>query len=115
IEDVFIKDMKVTRTLKFAITINMRYSQTAEAPKSETTPIFKDIRIENFTCANSPDALEILGLKESHVENVLLKNVTITSQRGAKLDYATNFTRDNVKITNSTGEQWTMTNTTERN
>lgn len=115
IEDVFVKDMKVTSTKKVAITINMRYTNTTEAPKGETTPVFKDIRIENFACENSPQALEILGLIESRVENVALKDVTITAKSGAKLEYVTGFSRENVKITASGGgEAWAISETTER-
>lgn len=113
IEDVMVRHMTVTNTLKFAITINMRYTTTAEAPRGETTPVFKDIRIEDFTCASAPAALEILGLNESHVENVSLKNVTIKAKSGAKLEYVTNFARENVTITPASGEAWMMTNTTE--
>jgi polygalacturonase len=113
IEDVCIKDMKVTSTRKIAITINMRYTSTAEAAKGETTPVFKDVRIENFTCSSSPQALEVLGLRESSVENVVLKDVTITSRQGAKLEFVKGFSRENVKITVASGEVWTMSDTTE--
>jgi polygalacturonase len=114
VEDVFVRNMTITSTKKIAITINMRYTATQEAPKSETTPVFKDIRIENVTCQSAPQALEILGLNESRVENVFLKDVTINAQRGAKLEYVTNFARENVKITAASGEAWTMSNTTEK-
>jgi polygalacturonase len=113
IEDVYIRNMAVTSTKQFAITINMRYTTTAEAPFGETTPVFKDIRIENFTCGTSKQALEILGLKESRVENVVLKDVTIGALTGAKLEYVNGFTRDNVKITPVSGQAWTMTETVE--
>ncbi len=113
IEDVFIRNMTITSALRFAITINMRYTTMPEAPKSETTPVFKDIRIENVTCKSAPQAIEILGLTESRVENVILKDVTINATRGARLEFVTGFSRDNVKITPASGEAWTITNTTE--
>jgi hypothetical protein len=46
------------------------------------------------------------------VEDVFLKDVTIAAQRGARLEYVTNLVRDNVKITPTGGDAWTMTNVT---
>jgi polygalacturonase len=108
IEDVYVRNMTVTSALRYAITINMRYTQTAEAPKGETTPVFKNIRVEDFVCKNVPQAMEILGLKESPVEDVVLKNVTITATRGARLEYVTGLMRENVQVTAASGEAWMM-------
>ncbi len=113
IEDVYVRHMTVTSARQFAITINMRYTQTTEAPPSETTPLFRNIRIEDVTCRNAPAALEILGLNESRIENVYLKDVTINATRGARLEYVTHFVRDNVTITPSNGAAWTLTHVTE--
>ena len=108
IEDVMVRNMTVTSTRQFAITINMRYTQTAEAAVSETTPVFRNIRVENFTCGNSGQVLEILGLKESRVEDVVLKDVTIHAVRGARLEYVNGLVRENVKVTAGSGEGWGM-------
>ncbi len=106
IEDVYIKNMTVTRTLKYAITIDMEYTGTTAAPKSETTPVFKDIRIEDFKCDAAPQAIYIVGLAESNVENVILKNVAIKADKGAHVDYVTGLTRENVTLAPRTGEAW---------
>jgi polygalacturonase len=106
IEDVYVRNITVNRTLKYAITIDMRYTQTAEAPKSETTPVFKNIRIEDFKCEASPQAIYIMGLVESNVENVILKNISIKADRGGHLEYVNGVTRENVVITPRTGEVW---------
>jgi polygalacturonase len=108
IEDVLVRNMTVTSTRQFAITINMRYTQTTEAAVSETTPVFRNIRIEDFTCGSSAQAMEILGLNESRVENVFLKDVTIAATRGARLEYVTGLLRENVKVMAGSGEGWTL-------
>jgi polygalacturonase len=112
IEDVFVRNMTVTRTLKYAITIDMKYTQTAEAPLSETTPVFKDIRIEDFKCAAAPQAIYIVGLAESNVENVILRNVAIQADKGAHVEYVTGLTRANVTLSPKTGEAWDMKDVT---
>ena len=113
IEDVYIRNMAVTSTNQYGITIDMRYTQTAEAPFGETTPVFKNIRIENFTCGNSKQALYVMGLNESRVENVVLKDVTIKAGKGAHLEYVNGFTRENVQITPASGAEWELVNATE--
>jgi polygalacturonase len=108
IEDVYIRNITTTRTLKYAITIDMKYTTAPEAPFSETTPVFKNIAIENFTCEAAPQAIWIVGLPESRVENVSLKNVTIKADKGAHLEYLTGLTRENVTITPKSGQPWDM-------
>jgi len=113
IEDVYIRNMAVTSTNQYGITIDMRYTQTAEAPLGETTPVFRNIRIENFTCNNSKQALYVMGLNESRVENVVLKDISIKAAKGAHLEYINGFTRENVKITPTSGPDWELVNATE--
>ena len=82
IEDVFIKNMQVTSTKQYGITIDMLYTRTPEAAKSETTPVFKNIRIEDFHLQlRLPQGIYIMGLNESNVENVILKNITIKGDK----------------------------------
>jgi hypothetical protein len=107
------KNITVKSTRQTAILITLRYGKAVpETPKNETTPIAKDFWIENLTAENCPTAISFLGLNESHIENINLKNVTIKSVRGATVDYVDGLTRDNVTITPSTGEAWTITNST---
>jgi hypothetical protein len=47
------------------------------------------------------------------VENVFLKDVTIKAAKGAHLEYVNGFTRENVKITPASGQEWELVNATE--
>jgi len=113
IENIYIRNITTTRTLKYAITIDMFYSKTAPAPKSETTPVFKNIRIENFTCENAPQAIYVMGLPESPVENLTLKNITIKGDKGAHLEQIRGLTRENVTVTPKMGEAWEIKDVTD--
>ena len=108
IEDVLVKKMAVTRTQKYAITIDMKYTQTPDAPFSETTPLFKDIRIEDFSCDAAPQAIYVMGLNESRVQNVALRRITIKADRGATLENVDGLTRDHVELTVRTGQPWEL-------
>ena len=108
VEDVYFRNITTNHTAKYAITIDMMYSRTEPAAKSETTPVFKDIRIENFSCGSSPEALYVMGLQESPVQNLVLKNVALSADKGARLQYVDGLVRDNVAVQASTGDAWEM-------
>jgi hypothetical protein len=91
----------------------MKYTAAPEAPRSETTPVFKNIRIENFTCEAAPQAIYVVELTESHVDGVSFKNISIKSDRGAHLEFVDGLMRDNAKLTPKTGEAWDLKIVTE--
>src|SRR5206468_167631 len=80
--------------LKTAITINMYYME--KPPKGQTlatmdipaqpvgegTPIFRDIHISNVTAKLCQNAGEIIGLPESPVLGLEMKNVSIEAEKG---------------------------------
>jgi polygalacturonase len=114
IENVFVRNVTTNKTLRYAITIDMMYSRTQPAPKSETTPEIRNVYIDGFTCEQSPQAIYIMGLEESPVENVTLKNIKVTGDKGARVENVVGFTRENVNVTAKTGETWTIQNVKEK-
>jgi|GEM_PF-4628593 len=50
-------------------------------------PIFKDITVEDLHCESARTAIVLRGLAQSHVENVNLKNVSITATEGADVSF----------------------------
>jgi len=61
--------------------------QTA-APVTRLTPHFHNIRIENVKSVNGQSAGVIVGLPESHVTDIELKNVNIQAAKGFQIGYA---------------------------
>jgi polygalacturonase len=59
------------------------------APVTRLTPHFHNIRIENVKSVNSDWAGVIVGLPESPVVDIVLKNVSIRAKRGLQIAYAT--------------------------
>ena len=68
-----------------------------EEPMAEHTPRFHDILIENLTATNAKNAMQIVGLPESPVKGLTLKNVKITADRGMVARYA-DIVEENVEI-----------------
>jgi polygalacturonase len=57
-------------------------------PVQRLTPHFHNIRIENVRSVNSPWAGVIVGLPESPVIDIVLKNVSIQATKGLQIGYA---------------------------
>jgi polygalacturonase len=67
-------------------------------PVTDTTPIFRNIRIANVTATSTTHAGLIVGLPESLVSDVVLENVHITAQEGLTIANAKGVQLKNVKI-----------------
>jgi polygalacturonase len=84
-------DMK---DVKNAIIISEYYpnvlppANEAPQPVGRLTPHFHDITIENVTATGSDVAGAIVGLPESPVQNVVLRNVNLSAKTGLTIGYA---------------------------
>jgi polygalacturonase len=72
-------------------------------PVGRLTPRFHDISIENVTATGSSSAGTIVGLPESPVLGLTMKNVHIAARTGLSIAYAT-VAMDDVVVTPATGE-----------
>jgi polygalacturonase len=102
-KDITMQDVKV------AILITEYYPHAA--PEGEVlaeavqrlTPKFHDITIENVTATGSGSAGTIVGLPESPVLGLTMKNVHIAAKTGMSIAYAT-VAMDDVVVTPETGD-----------
>jgi polygalacturonase len=82
----------------------------AAAPVQRLTPHFHDIHISNVKSTGSPTAGVIVGLPESPVYDLTLKNVSISAKVGMKIAYSkADF--ENVHVTVDAGEPLTISPT----
>jgi hypothetical protein len=85
----------------------------AEAPPvSEETPGFRNIYIEDVLAKDVKTAIYFNGLPEMKIQNVNLKNITMSGERGAIIRQTNGLTVENVNII-SKGEAWTIAPTVE--
>ena len=68
-------------------------------PVDETTPEFRDIYIENVVCRNANRALFFNGLPEKPIENIFLKNISISAEYPSEFHNCKNIQKVNV-VTN---------------
>jgi polygalacturonase len=78
-------------------------AEVPSMPVTRLTPMFHDITIENVTATNSGNSGSIVGLPESPVLNLTLKNVHISGKTGMLIAYA-KVTTDDLTVTAATGE-----------
>ena len=93
VKNLVFRDLTM-KDVKNAIVISEYYPRimptegVEAAPVGRLTPHFSDITIENVTATGSKSAGAIVGLPESPVKNVVLKNVKISAQKGLTIGYA---------------------------
>jgi polygalacturonase len=115
VSDISFKDITM-EDVKFAILVSEYYpkiypeGEVAAAPVQRLTPHFHGITIENVKAVGSLTAGVIVGLPESPVVDITLKNVDIAAKTGMKIAYA-NVVLDNVTVTAEEGEAITVSPT----
>ncbi len=106
-KDITMEDVKTSILISEYYPKALPEGDVATEPITRLTPFFHDITIENVKSVNSPWAGVIVGLPESPVKNVVLKNVSIQAKKGMQIAYAT-VTGTNVEIKADEGQAITV-------
>jgi len=75
----------------------------APQPVTRLTPHFHNIVLENVTATGGEMAGAIVGLPEAPVDDVVLRNVTLSGKTGLSIGYA-NVVLEKVKVTADQGD-----------
>jgi polygalacturonase len=108
VSNITYKDITM-ENVKIAIYITEYYAsrdpegEVPAEPVTRLTPKFHDITLENVTSTGSGTAASIVGLPESPVLGLTLKNVHLAGTKGMSIAYA-KVTLDNVTVKADTGE-----------
>jgi polygalacturonase len=112
VENIFISDVEMINIPTQAISFNLYYSgrsasedleagENGQAPKllpvTEETPQFKNITIKNVNCKGAMLGIQLQGLPEMNLENVVLENIRMEAENGMTCGDA-----KNIKIKNLT-------------
>lgn len=79
-------------------------------PADETTPQFKDIHIKDIVCSGAARAMYFNGIPEKNIENIVVEDCKIVSDKGADLRYSTGVVLRNVDITQAEGSGYSIAN-----
>ena len=84
--------------------------EAVHPPVDETTPVFRNIFVENIVSRNSRRALLFNGLPEMNISNIQLKNAFITSEIGAELSESKDIVFENVTVIPKKGPAFKLNN-----
>jgi len=92
VERIYVNDISMSNIKNDAILFNLYYFSNTDTIKrvavvDETTPIFRDITIENVTCSSCNRAFNFYGLPEMPIKNVVMKNVNIQGTEPSIFEY----------------------------
>lgn len=116
VEKICISDIRMENISGDAINFDLYYggkspldggnenSEKIFPPVTEETPQFKDIHIQNVICRGARNAIVLQGLPEMPLEDITLKNVSITSQQGVSVTDAKSIMFENVQVEQQSGE-----------
>lgn len=101
VENIEISNVAMHDIKHEAISINMYYWVTTPKPEplSERTPQFRQFTFRNITCDGAERAIEIRGLPEMPVENMLFENLRIRSKSGVVISDARDISLSRVRLT----------------
>lgn len=101
--DITMKDVRTAILISEYYPKVMPPEDEARQPVGRLTPHFHDIVLENVSATGSRTAGVIVGLPESPVKNIVLKNVNISAEEGLTIGHA-EVTATNLVVTPAKGE-----------
>ncbi len=106
-KDITMEDVRTSILISEYYPKAMPEGDVAAEPVQRLTPFFHNITIENVKSVNSPWAGVIVGLPESPVKDIVLKNVDIQATKGLQIAYAA-VTASDLKVTATEGQKITV-------
>ena len=76
----------------------------------ETTPAFRNIRVNNLVCVGARRAMYFNGIPEQRIDRIALSNIFVTSEIGAEIGESENITLENVHIEAKQGPAFRLRN-----
>lgn len=96
VENVWVRNLVLDQIPGEVVQVNMFYGSSTVPPKTNTPPVFRNITISDITCKHAERAIELIGLPESPLKNVVIENCDISAKKGV---YAQDV--DGIKLINA--------------
>ncbi len=81
VEDIRISNIVMSNIPKEALIFNLKYSRMPQEPKSERTPVFRNIHVSGVTVVNTKVPINIVGLPEAPISDIVLRDIHITNAK----------------------------------
>ncbi len=103
VENVVYKNLAIDRVPQDAISINMQYENPPVEKESARTPVFRNITVEDVTATDCGKAATVMGLSESPIEGLVLKNLKLWAKEGINVTHADGVVVKDVKVNGKEG------------
>lgn len=107
VEDICIRRIRMKDIAEDAVSFNLFYGgsdrNAAPVAVTEETPEIRRIVIEDVVCDGAKRALELIGLPERPLHDMVLRRVTVTSERPVEMRWAENIRFEQMNIRSRTG------------
>jgi hypothetical protein len=110
VENIRFDNWVIIDAPKEAIHITSNYSRLPEEPRSERTPVFRNISISNVTVVNAAQVVGIAGLPEQAVEQIRISDLKGSGKLGFVADAADDLELHDIRIDAQQGPAFTFTN-----
>lgn len=85
IENIWVEDIPMRNIGGQAVRLNMFYSSSTIRPATQTPAAFRHFTIRNIVCDGAATAVEITGLPELAIEDIVMENLVIKANEGIKI------------------------------
>lgn len=99
VEDIRVSNIVMNNIQKEAIVFNLKYSKMPQEPKSERTPVFRNIHISGVTVVDVNTPIKIVGLEEAPISDIILRDIHIKDGKQPNVfENCKNIKMDNVIV-----------------
>ena len=77
VEDIRVSNIVMSKIGREAVVMDLKYSKMPDEPKSERTPIFRNIHISGLTATDVKTPIKIVGLEEAPISDIVLRDIQI--------------------------------------
>lgn len=81
VEDIRVSNIVMNNIKQEAVVLNLKYSGMPAEPKSERTPVFRNIHISGMTVTDVKTPIRIAGLEEAPITDIVLRDIHIQGAR----------------------------------
>lgn len=79
VEDIRVSNIVMSNIKQEAVILDLKYSKMPLEPKSERTPIFRNVHISGMTVTDVKTPIKIAGLEEAPISDIVLRDIHIRS------------------------------------
>jgi len=98
VKNVWYENISMDSITRQAILVNMFYPYSTIKPKTDSAGVFDDIYMNNISVDKAGKAVHLIGLPESNIRHISLKDIEINAQKGPLIKDVQNIYFYNVNV-----------------